>query len=102
VNNDVQDIHDWAFGRGALCQYDPTYGPPEPLGDRLRRARRKAGMSLAEAGKAGHLPAVVIGSYERHDRQPGIVALMQLAALYEVLLRDLLDNVVWERRSGTQ
>jgi len=100
VKGDAQDIHDWALERGAMCRHGHPIGPAEPLGDRLRRARHRAGLSLAEAGRTGSLPAVVIGSYERHDRQPGIVALMKLAELYKVRLTDLLEIVVWERRNG--
>ena len=51
-----------------------------PLADELRHFRRAAGLSLEALAKLTGVPAVVIGSYERGDRQPSLFTLDRLFA----------------------
>ena len=52
------------------------------IGVKLRALRKSAGWSLEKAAEITHRPAVVIGSWERGDRQPTVPALDQLLAFY--------------------
>lgn len=62
------------------------------LGDQLRRVRHAAGLSLAQAAAkaGGAFPAVVLGSYERGDRNITIPRLARLCEVYGVTLLDVL------------
>jgi transcriptional regulator with XRE-family HTH domain len=54
------------------------------VGARLREARKRAGLSLHQVQEqsGGVWRAVVVGSYERGDRNPTLVRLIQLAQWY--------------------
>lgn len=55
----------------------------DPIRDQLRAARQEKGWSQAEAARRSGIPAVVIGSWERGDRNPAsIPAFRQWASLY--------------------
>lgn len=63
------------------------------VGANLRRARRELGWSLADAERNsdGSFTAVVIGSYERGDRNITAVRLLELASLYGMSPTQLVD-----------
>lgn len=48
---------------------------PDPIGVRMRAARAERGWSLTDAEEHLGIPGVVIGSYERGDREPGLARL---------------------------
>lgn len=52
--------------------------PPHPIVVELRQLREAAGWSQAQLATRTGVPAVVIGSYERGDRQPTLSTLEQL------------------------
>lgn len=62
------------------------------LGNQLRRVRQAAGLSLAQAAAkaGGAFPAVVLGSYERGDRNVTIPRLVRLCEVYGITLLDVL------------
>jgi transcriptional regulator with XRE-family HTH domain len=62
------------------------------LGDQLRRVRNAAGLSLQQAAAkaGGAFPAVVLGSYERGDRNVTIPRLVRLCEVYGVTVLDVL------------
>lgn len=62
------------------------------VGERLRRVRAAAGLSLAQAADkaGGDFPAVVLGSYERGDRNISVARLVRLCGLYGVSPADVL------------
>lgn len=45
-------------------------GRRDPIADQMRTVRNQLGLSLEKAATRSGIPAVVIGSYERGDRQP--------------------------------
>ncbi len=75
-----------ATERGVMAEYGKA------LGARLRKVRRRAGMSLqaVEQKSDGHWKGVVVGSYERGDRAVSVQKLAELAQFYGVAVRDLL------------
>jgi Zn-dependent peptidase ImmA (M78 family) len=64
------------------------------IGDRIRLARRKAGLSLRELSAAmrGKVTAQAIGKYERGEDVPSSGVLMALAGALEVSLGYLMDT----------
>jgi transcriptional regulator with XRE-family HTH domain len=62
------------------------------LGAKLRQTRRELGLSLMgiEEKSDGHWKAVVVGSYERGDRNVTVPRLAELAEFYGVPVADLL------------
>lgn len=62
------------------------------LGKRLRALRVERGMSLIDVERLseGQLKGVVVGSYERGDRNVTITRLSEIAEFYGVLLGDLM------------
>jgi len=65
------------------------------LGTRLREARRKAGLSLADvqAKTGGRVSAEAVGSYERSERQVSLEKFIALAVLYGVSPADLVPGI---------
>jgi len=63
------------------------------IGANLRRVRQELGWSLAdvERNSEGSFSAVVVGSYERGDRNITAVRVLELAALYGVTPAQILD-----------
>lgn len=59
----------------------------DPIAAQLRAARQRRGWSLEAFAQRSGIPAVVAGSWERGDRQPGIV---RLRAWCEALDHDLV------------
>lgn len=57
------------------------------VGAHLRTLRNAAGLSLPAAAEKTGMPAVVIGSYERADRRPGVDQLAKVYAAYGYELR---------------
>lgn len=66
----------------------------DDVGGRLRRLRRKRGLSLQDLERAsnGRLKAAMIGSYERGDRNISAARLLELAEFYGVAASDLLPT----------
>jgi Zn-dependent peptidase ImmA (M78 family)/DNA-binding XRE family transcriptional regulator len=62
------------------------------IGDRLRRARERVGLSQEAAAQAVGLSRVVLTYYETGARQPSLTALTALARLYHVRLSYLLGE----------
>jgi transcriptional regulator with XRE-family HTH domain len=69
-------------------------GYAEDVGDRLRRIRMDAGLSLhdVERRSSGRWKAAVVGSYERGDRNISASRLLELAEFYGVSPADLLPG----------
>ncbi|MEX0592798.1 MAG: hypothetical protein WD358_03220 [Nitriliruptoraceae bacterium] len=63
------------------------------IGANLRRVRRDLGWSLAdvERNSEGSFTAVVVGSYERGDRNITAVRMLELAGLYGLTPAQVLD-----------
>ncbi len=63
---------------------DPIYfhGNPHPLCAMIRELRKAKKMSLARFEELTGIPSVVIGSYERGDRIPGIAKLDRIFAAF--------------------
>jgi transcriptional regulator with XRE-family HTH domain len=49
-----------------------TYREPHPICARMRELRHAAGLTLNQIARKHDIPAVVVGSYERGDRQPNL------------------------------
>jgi transcriptional regulator with XRE-family HTH domain len=64
------------------------------LGERLRAARNKRGLSLADVEElsSGELHANALGAYERGDRQIAVSRLVRLAELYRISPLHLLPD----------
>jgi transcriptional regulator with XRE-family HTH domain len=64
------------------------------IGDQLRAVRLRRGLSLhqVEEKSAGVWRAIVVGSYERGDRNPSAVRLVALAGWYGVPVESLLPG----------
>src|SRR3990172_1763786 len=64
------------------------------LGKRLRKAREAAGLSQrqASAKSGGEFPPIVIGSYERGDRNVTIPRLDRLCRVYGVSVLDVIPT----------
>jgi transcriptional regulator with XRE-family HTH domain len=64
------------------------------LGDALRLARARTGMSLAqvEVASGGRFRAVAVGSWERADRAVSAARLLELAEFYRVPAASLLPG----------
>lgn len=64
------------------------------LGQRLRAVRNELGLPLERVAEksGGDWPAVVVGSYERADRQITVARLAALADFYGVPVTDLLPE----------
>lgn len=81
-------------------------GYAEDVGDRLRRVRMEAGLSLhdVERRSSGRWKAAVVGSYERGDRNISASRLLELAEFYGVSPADLLpgEPPVRQAESGEQ
>lgn len=63
------------------------------LGDRLRRYRKKAGLSIYDVEKLTGRHFSTISKYERGERRPNIDVLRELAGVYEVLPATLMTGV---------
>jgi transcriptional regulator with XRE-family HTH domain len=76
-------------------------GYAEDVGDRLRRIRMDAGLSLHEVERrsSGRWKAAVVGSYERGDRNISASRLLELAEFYGVSPADLLPGEPPMRRT---
>jgi transcriptional regulator with XRE-family HTH domain len=76
-------------------------GYAEDVGERLRRIRIDAGLSLhdVERRSSGRWKAAVVGSYERGDRNISASRLLELADFYGISPADLLPGEVPIRRS---
>jgi Zn-dependent peptidase ImmA (M78 family)/transcriptional regulator with XRE-family HTH domain len=66
---------------------------PTRLGELLRRARERAGLSQAAAAAAVGLNRVVLSYYESGQRQPALPIATALARLYGLNLAELLEEV---------
>ncbi len=66
---------------------------PNRLGEALRRARERAGLSQTAAAEAVGLNRVVLSYYEGGQRQPALPIAAALARLYGLTLADLLESV---------
>jgi transcriptional regulator with XRE-family HTH domain len=62
------------------------------IGDRLRRARERVGLSQEAAAQAVGLSRVILAYYETGARQPSLTALTALAGLYQVRLSYLVGE----------
>jgi len=65
----------------------------EELGNRLRRYRERAGLSIYDVEKVVGRHFTTISKYERGERQPSIEILGELAATYDVPLGRLVAEV---------
>jgi transcriptional regulator with XRE-family HTH domain len=66
----------------------------ESIAIRIRKIRKDHGWTLADVEKLsmGKFKAIVLGSYERGDRAMSLKRVIELADLYEVPLRFLLEE----------
>lgn len=73
------------------------------LGNRLRALRLERGLSLLEVERlsGGALKGVVIGSYERGDRNVTVTRLTEIAAIYDIEISDLLSDAGGRRSAGS-
>lgn len=62
------------------------------LGDRLKQARKKAGLSQKEVAQAVNSTEKTISNYERDYRDPDTVTLSKLSDLYDVSTDYLLGR----------
>lgn len=64
------------------------------LGQRLRELRKSRGLSLmkVEEQSGGLWPAVVVGSYERGDRNPSVARLNALCEWYGASIAEVLPE----------
>ena len=75
----------------------PAGKPPSPfaadLGSRLRKIREQRGKSLMDiqVESGGKWPAVVVGSWERGNRNPTVNRLHDLCEYYKIPLSEMLD-----------
>ncbi|MFW5896890.1 MAG: helix-turn-helix domain-containing protein [Bacillota bacterium] len=65
----------------------------EELGDRLRRYRERAGLSIYDVEKIVGKHFTTISKYERGERQPSVRMLRELAGVYEVPVGRLVADV---------
>jgi len=65
----------------------------QQLGDRLRRYRKRAGLSLYDVEKLTGRHFSTISKYERGERRPNIDVLRELAGVYEVPPATLVTGV---------
>jgi transcriptional regulator with XRE-family HTH domain len=74
------------------------------LGDRLRAARTRLGLSLgAVEGKSGRrLKAAVVGTYERGERSVTVEKLAEIAGFYGVSVVALLPGGAAEESAETE
>jgi transcriptional regulator with XRE-family HTH domain len=73
-------------------RYTPDKDVADAVGDKLREVRQTLGLSLAavESKSDGRWKAVVVGSYERGDRNITVARLVELAGWYGVAPAELL------------
>lgn len=70
------------------------YDLEQALGERIRAARRQAGLTLRDVERltGGAVSSVALGSYERADRAMSVEKLVTLAEVYGVPAADLLPS----------
>lgn len=78
---------------------------PGEVGRRLQLARRRAGLSLAEASDALHLGPGWLRALESGDAPPDVGLIVAATSVYSVSSAELLDDIVtesgWAARSVT-
>lgn len=62
--------------------FPPATGTPHPICVLLRELRQAAGLSLGQIEEKFGIAAVVLGSYERGDREPPLRKLVHILSLY--------------------
>lgn len=72
------------------------------IGDKLRAARVRRGLSLAavQEKSGGRWKGVVVGSYERGDRNITAAKLLELASFYDLPVSELLPGEEWTTAAG--
>lgn len=86
-----------ALGREANQRASVEFA--QALGEALRRARRRRGLTLraVQTGSRGRFSPSAVGGYERGERAISVVRFCELARLYRTppdrLLREALDRV---------
>jgi len=70
------------------------------ISSRLRAVRRQRGWSLADVEREsqGSIKAVVMGSYERGTRSLSVKRALELAALFDIPINDLLNPQIAEEK----
>jgi len=63
------------------------------LGDRLRRYRERAGLSIYDVGKLTGRHFSTISKYERGERKPNVDTLRELAGTYKVHPARLITRI---------
>jgi DNA-binding transcriptional MerR regulator/quercetin dioxygenase-like cupin family protein len=72
---------------------DRAIGPPEqPLGEKLRSARRLRGLSLREASSLARLSVSHLSAIERGERNISLAGLQRLAVSLGIQISDLFDT----------
>ena len=72
----------------------------EEIGAHLRELRKAAGLSLPQAAARAGMATVVLGSYERADRRPGVDQLAKVYAAYGFELRPVPIGTPGEADAG--
>lgn len=65
------------------------------LGEILRAARQRVGLSQEELGVRAGLHRTAVGQLERGERTPRADSLIRLAGAMGIPTGDLLDGIVW-------
>jgi transcriptional regulator with XRE-family HTH domain len=63
-----------------------------PLSERLRRSRKKRGLTLKDVNRATGISVSFLSEIERGKTNPSIETIKKLAQFYEVPLKDLMPN----------
>lgn len=61
----------------------------------MKRARRRLGLSQEELGFRSGLNRTTISHYERGSREPGVDAVIKLAAGLQITPDELCEGIAW-------
>jgi transcriptional regulator with XRE-family HTH domain len=70
----------------------------ERFGTNLKRARKRADLSQEELSFRADLNRTTISLYERGLREPGIDAILKMAAVLETTPEALFEGIEWEQK----
>ncbi len=62
------------------------------MGEKLKKARRRKGMTQQEIADQLHLHRTTYTKYETHDVEPSLITLCRLAEILDVTVAELLEE----------
>ena len=81
-----------ALGANLAANHCPTPGTPTPdLGNKLRRLRKKRGLTVTETAHKAHISVGFLSAIELSRANPSVATIQRLAAAYGTTVLELYD-----------